>query len=283
MSIVPGTADPGALQQDYSAEPTATCQFSDGSSAPCDLPTGKVSWQVLGGDAGGNIMYPSAALSDCASSVGASQPTSTCQLNWNTYGDHWIEATYTSSPSAQLEGQINIGQYLAVKIQAPTDFGYAYSFDTYQNTGPSAIGDCSMAAAADWVEATFGTAPPSAGVVADYWAAEQQFSGGADVGLTASQLFSFWQSNSIGGETLTGETAVPLNQVPTMAATYVLYATATLPANYPLGDGQGGNHAWVVVGESGSGPMVVSWGQEFQLTWAEFDAWTTGVWALSAS
>jgi hypothetical protein len=68
-----------------------------------------------------------------------------------------------------------------------------------------------------------------------------------------------------------------------LSENYVLFATATLPAGYPLGDGQGGGHAWLVVGYSSFGPMIVSWGQEVQVSWANFDNWTTGVWALGAS
>jgi hypothetical protein len=64
---------------------------------------------------------------------------------------------------------------------------------------------------------------------------------------------------------------------------YVLLSSATLPAGYPLGDGQGGGHFWIIVGYSSYGPMIVSWGQEVQISWADFDSWTTGVWALGAS
>ena len=141
-----------------------------------------------------------------------------------------------------------------------------------------------MAAAADWIQPTFGTAPSTEEVVNDYWAAEDQFNGGADEGLSITQLFSYWQSDGIGGTTLTGVNPISMSDVESeLSDNYVLFATAALPAGYPLGDGQGGGHAWLVVGYSSFGPMIVSWGQEVQVSWANFDNWTTGVWALGAS
>jgi hypothetical protein len=40
---------------------------------------------------------------------------------------------------------------------------------------------------------------------------------------------------------------------------------------------------WIVTGYSGYGPMVVTWGQEIQLSWAAFNSWTTGVWSVSVT
>jgi hypothetical protein len=40
---------------------------------------------------------------------------------------------------------------------------------------------------------------------------------------------------------------------------------------------------WIVVGYSDYGPMVVSWGQEFQVSWSDFDAWETGIWSIGTT
>jgi hypothetical protein len=40
---------------------------------------------------------------------------------------------------------------------------------------------------------------------------------------------------------------------------------------------------WIVVGYSDYGPMIVTWGQEVQICWAEFDSWTTGIWGIGVS
>ena len=285
LSLSPSAANPStSLTGDYTATANATCGYSDGSSGPCDLPAGTITWEALGGDAGGNFMYPSTTFSGCTSQVAGTSDTSQCTINWNTYGDQWLSATYTSSPSSQLGSQLVVPQTLPVQIAAPVDLAAGNSYDTYDNTGPQGIGDCMMAAAADWIETTFETAPSSQGVVSDFWAAENEFNGGADVGLTSSQLFTYWQSNAIGGYMLTGVDPISASDVESeLSSHYVLFATVNLPSGYPLGDGQGGGHGWILVGYSSFGPMVVSWGQEVQISWADFDAWTTGVWALGAS
>ncbi len=286
LALSSSSANPSnSLTGDYTATAKATCGYSDGSSGPCDLPAGTISWEALGGDVGGNFMYPSTPFSGCATQVGGTSDISECDgVNWNTYGDQWLSASYTSSPSDQLQSELIVPQTLEVEITAPVDMGAGYTYDTYGNTGPQAIGDCTMAAAADWIETTFGTAPASQGVVNGYWSAEGEFNGGADVGLTTTQLFDYWQANAIGGYTLTGIDRISTSDVESeLSNNYVLFATANLPSGYPLGDGQGGGHAWILVGYSSFGPMVVSWGQEVQISWADFDAWTTGVWALGAS
>jgi hypothetical protein len=285
MSLTaPDGASSTSLSDTYTATASATCDYSDGSSGMCDLPAGTVSWEILGGDDGGNFMYPSTPATDCNEQVGAATATSSCDVTWSTYGDQSLGATYTSSPSAQLEGQIVAPQSLAVQIAAPVDLGATYAYDTYGNTGPAGIGDCGMAAAADWIETTFGTFPSSQEIVSDYWAAEDDYNSGEDAGLTATELFDYWQSNGIGGTSLTGADPISSSDVESeLSDGYVLLSSATLPAGYPLGDGQGGGHFWIIVGYSSYGPMIVSWGQEVQISWADFDSWTTGVWALGAS
>jgi len=285
LSVSPSDGTVSAsLTGSYTATASATCGYSDGSTGPCSLPDGSISWQALGGDVGGNFMYPSTPFTACSGTVGPATTTNECDVNWNSYGNQWLSATYNSSPSDQLASPLLVSYTLPVKITAPVDLGAGFTYGTYDNTGPQGIGDCTMAAAADWIQTTFGTAPSTEEVVNDYWAAEDQFNGGADEGLSITQLFSYWQSDGIGGTTLTGVNPISMSDVESeLSDNYVLFATAALPAGYPLGDGQGGGHAWLVVGYSSFGPMIVSWGQEVQVSWANFDNWTTGVWALGAS
>lgn len=63
---------------------------------------------------------------------------------------------------------------------------------------------------------------------------------------------------------------------------YVLIADETLQDGYPYGQ-TGGGHFWVVVGYSDYGPMIVTWGQEIQISWSDFGSWTTGVWGIGVS
>jgi hypothetical protein len=59
-------------------------------------------------------------------------------------------------------------------------------------------------------------------------------------------------------------------------------AAENLPDGFPYGQ-DGGGHFWIVVGYSDYGPMIVTWGQEIQISWSEFDAWTTGIWGIGVS
>jgi hypothetical protein len=270
LSLSITSSAPGNVTSSLNVSYTATVNGSP--------PPGTVTWEVVGGDEGGNFMYPSDESSSCTSRVGNGDDSSTCGVDWNTYGDQEIEATYTTS-SGELE------QTLWTRITSPIDMGDS-SYSTYQNAGPGDIGDCMMAAAADWIQTTFNVAPSSAEIVSEYWDAEDQYNGGADDGLTASQLFTYWEQAGIGGTTLTGLQQIAANEsaVETeLSEQYVLLSTVNLPAGYPLGDGQGGGHGWVIVGYSSYGPVVVTWGQEVQISWADFSYWTTGVWALGTT
>ena len=283
VSLSSSSRDPSpSLTGSYTATATATCRYPDGSAGPCGLPDGTISWEALGGHVGGNFMEPTTQFSGCTSQVEGTSGTSSCAVNWGTHGDQWLTATYRSLPSSHLKGQLAVRQTSDLRLQAPVDFGARYSYNTYGNIGPHDIGDCMMAATADWTETTFGSAPAAQAIVGDYRAAESKLNGGADIGLSAAQLFSYWRSNGIAGTILTGVKPISTNEVRPELNSYVLFATANLPSGYPLGDGQGGGHGWILVGYSSFGPMVVSWGQEFQISWADFDAWTTGVWVLGA-
>jgi len=233
-----------------------------------------VSYQIDGDDSGGNTTYLSSALSGCSDAVGGSTNEATCNVNWSSFGDQWLTATYTS-PSTP-----SVSRTLEVQIAAPIDLGAGYAYSTYGNVDPGAIDDCTMASVADWIETTLGTTPADAPTIAAYWAAEDDDNGGADVGLTSTQLFDYWSTTGIDGSYLTSADPVSLSSVETMLSDrYVLIATASLPDNFPLG-GAAAAHMWIVVGYSSLGPMIVTWGQEFQVTWSEFDSWTTGIWSI---
>lgn len=119
---------------------------------------------------------------------------------------------------------------------------------------------------------------------AAYWRGEQAAHPGADVGLTATQLFAYWQTRGIAGTMLTSATPVPLSGVEAhLTDVQALLATAELPAGFPASSAKPSAHAWLVVGISGYGPIVVTWGEAVQLSWVQFDAWTSGLWAITAT
>lgn len=262
----------------YLGSLSATCTYSNGTSAPCAVPDGTLSFEVDGADVGGNVTYSSSDITGCTAAVGGDELGAYCNLEWATYGDEWITASYTTP------GQSPISQTIEVDVEAPVDLAAGRTYSNYQNAGPGAIGDCTMAAVGDWIETTSGTAPSEASIVGAYWSAEDQYNAGADVGLTVSQLFSYWTSDGIAGSYLTADQSVTTDAAveADLSDGTVLIDSLVLPPGFPPGT-DGGGHMWIVVGYSSYGPMVVTWGQEVQIPWADFNAWTDGLYSVSAS
>ena len=230
------------------------------------------------------MTYLSSPISNCTAAVGGSVPGDGCDVTWSTYGDQWFRATYTS-PSAS-----SVAQTIEVQVVAPVDLGSGLSYSTYGNAGPGAIGDCTMASVADWIETTFvaaGTIPSDQDTIAAYWSAEDVYNGGADVGLNWPDLTAYWANDGIDGTYLTaanpvsGSSAVETN----LSSRYVLLTTVWLtPGEFgSSATATDGAHQWLIVGYSTHGPMIVTWGQEFQISWSEFDSMTTGVWSIGVS
>jgi len=277
----------------YTATAGAICYYFNGSSKPCpeETPAGTITWTENGTlnttvvKLGQVVEQPNPALQEvpvpsCTTRVVAARPTSTCVVTWPTYGDLSIQATYATLPVPPPAAQMQMADSIKVHVPAPVDLGAKYTYNDYGNypTGTSgALGDCGMATAADWVETTFGNAPPRQEVIDDYWALEDQYEGGGDNGMSTQALFDYWQANPIGGALLTSEE--PVSGDSTVQADLVgghaLVSGVAIP-------GQPG-HLWLLVGYSGYGPMIVSWGEEFQISWANYDAWTSGTWELTAT
>ena len=274
----------GSLEVAYRATLSATCRSSDRGRRPCPLPFGTLTWQLDGASTSpGNLTVTTRPVGGCPRTVSSRRPDSSCTVAWPTYGDQWVTARYESDRRL-FGGRLHASATTIVELRAPIDLAAGHTFDPYGNTGPGAIDDCTLATAADFIEVTFGVAPGSPAIVASYWAAERTYNAGADAGLTADQLFAYWRHVGIAGTTLTGDVAVPIAEVESyLAGGHVLFATAELPAGFPAGSTKAAAHAWLVVGSSSYGPMIVTWGQELQLSWADFAAWTTGVWAITTT
>jgi hypothetical protein len=68
-----------------------------------------------------------------------------------------------------------------------------------------------------------------------------------------------------------------------LADGHPLIASANLPADFGFDEFGGGEHLWLVVGDTNYGPLIVTWGTEAQLSWAQFKAMTNGVWAITVT
>lgn len=158
------------------------------------------------------------------------------------------------------------------------------TFPTYNNIGTSPIADCTFAAAADWEQIVRHVTPDPALIIAQFEAA-----GGDDErGLSLGAYFGYWQTRGIGGIVAQSFTTVPLDKASLESA--VRARTAVL-AGFQFRDGDvfgpytlsGGAHMTVVDGFTPTGPLVVTWGQTLQITWAQWDARAFGAWSVSAA
>jgi hypothetical protein len=258
---------------DFTATPSATCRYADGSSRPCPVPSGTVSWILDGANLGGNLTRQSSPLSSCRATVGGAIARYTCRVTFGTYGDQWVSALYASATGAMVT------RTLEVQLVAPVDMGAGHAYSAYDNVGSGALEDCTMAAAADWIETAFGTVPSDQETIDAYWQAEAEYNGGRDVGLAVTEFFSFWQNKGTDGTLLTGTTpldsdaAIETYLSKNLSGGDALIADASLPNGFPPGQ-TGAGHQWIIVGYSSYGPMIVTWGQEIQISWARFDSMT---------
>lgn len=261
----------------YVATVHGVCGLRDSGREPCPLPRkGKLTWQVLGPGETITWAYRTAPLAKCETTITTQHPAGGCAVDWRVYGDQQLSATYVASTST---GTVEAQATSAVRIVAPVDLGRR----RYRVDGNFSIGDCSMVTAADWVETVTGVTPPPASVIADYWTAlAADGDGHHDDGLSVPQLWAWWQAHPIGGVKLSSATSIPVGAVGVqLAAGHPLIAIADLPADFGFDTTGGGWHLWLVVGDSNYGPMIVTWGTEAQLSWAQFNAMTTGVWVIT--
>jgi hypothetical protein len=166
------------------------------------------------------------------------------------------------------------------------DYGAAYErFSTWGNVAPRPLGDCTLAAAADWEQIVLGVHAHAAAIRSDFTRA----GGSVSTGLAQAALWSYWQHEGIEGIYLTavhGYAADRTNiesAVRTFAALIVelSFASDNQLAQYQLLPGE--LHDVVVDGFTPAGPLVVTWGQTLQMTWAQWDQEASNVWAITTT
>jgi hypothetical protein len=155
------------------------------------------------------------------------------------------------------------------------------TYQTYGNTPTTLLGDSTFAAAANWEQIILGVRPDPALVAYEY---EQ--AGGTRAGLRQDALWAYWKRRGIAGVVQTGLWSYfgePLdleNAVRDYRALIVQlrftehdgFAQYTVPA---------GLHDVVVDGFTPEGPLVVSWGETLQMTWAQWRNEAIGMWGIA--
>ena len=154
----------------------------------------------------------------------------------------------------------------------------------YGNVAPTALGDCTFAAVADWEQIVLGL-HPDPNVIGDEFG---QAGGTAAGGLTVGGLVAYWQHDEINNVGLAGLHAIPTDQAHVESGVRT-YAALLVSFEFASGDGFGpyttpaGGHMAVVDGFTPKGPLVVSWGRTLQVTWQQWNAEVESVFAVSDS
>ena len=146
------------------------------------------------------------------------------------------------------------------------------TFPDYGNTYPSNLADCMFAAAANWQTIIVGTTPPEKQVENEYLAAAASSSSGVDEDL----FLWWWSTKGIGDLKVSGWTLLSqINEERIKAeirrhravfAVFTFHQNATIAGEHV----QPGGHAAIIDGYTATGPLVVTWGHTYQMTWGEY-------------
>ena len=171
--------------------------------------------------------------------------------------------------------------------------------------GNDRCGDCTFAGAAHlsqcWVDNADGGAagflPDDRAVVAEYFA----FTGGRDTGCIELDVLKKWRSDGIVGHKIGAFAALEATSHEPLRQAVYLFGGAYLgvalplsaenqtiwdvPPRGPIGRGSPGSwggHCVAAVAYNATGPIVVTWGQLVQMTWAFYDAYVDEAYAILA-
>jgi hypothetical protein len=163
------------------------------------------------------------------------------------------------------------------------DLGAGHSYPGYDN---EIFDDCVAATVGDFIITSFGTTPSTSDITGAFF-----YAGGTSTeGLSWPQLVDHWSSSRIDGTTL--KSWLPLQgsnvegqvqrwleyggTVGTLKGQQAVIDMVDLPANAVVKGSvvNAGNHMWLIVGFTPTDAVVVSWGSEFEVSWADLLAWS---------
>ncbi len=146
-------------------------------------------------------------------------------------------------------------------------------FPTFGNVYPSNLNDCLFAAAADWRIIVRHQTPGSADVIADY---RRATAGGHDL---FDDFYRYWTLHGIAGHRIAGWHTINMVGVNDVESAVRKHKALLVIFLFHHGDTVGGvdagvgGHAAIIDGYSPKGPLVVTWGTTYQMTWSEY--WTS--------
>lgn len=201
----------------------------------------------------------------------------------------WIMATDATGSYVGLENAVQndgvIGQCvqnssacIAQEELVSTSFAGKYRKDH--------VTDCTFAAAANWEKIVFG-----APINQKRLDAEFATTGGVGKGLTDDQVFAYWKSHGINGFHLNNASSLPVDPVTleqTVNDPKIKAVIAQL--SFSAGSTFAGelisspSFHWVVIdGFTATGPLAVTWGKTYQMTWQQWNLEAMKMWKISAN
>lgn len=146
--------------------------------------------------------------------------------------------------------------------------------------------DCTFAAVANWEKISLGLPINQKLLTAEFAA-----TGGSGKGLTDDQVFSYWKRIGINGVHLNSASRLPIDPVTLKQVVGGTSKTAVIAQlNFSTGSTFAGvqisspSFHWLVVdGYTGTGPVVVTWGKSYQMTWQQWNLEAMNMWRISAN
>ncbi|HVA99970.1 MAG TPA: hypothetical protein VNE42_01735 [Acidimicrobiales bacterium] len=176
------------------------------------------------------------------------------------------------------------------------------AYGVYGNGENDAVGDCTLATAADLLQtwdAMNGLAngPLAAQPFLDAYHTLVGGPGGPNVGLTVRQVLNYWQHIGIDNNLISSWHSISAYRNPAqiegaMARNGALYGSVALPStdmNFlplwsmteaPYGTPVAGGHALAIVGYDARGPYLATWGGVQHATWQWWKTWGTGAFVV---
>lgn len=219
---------------------------------------------------------PLGAIRTVSCASGHASATLPAVSNTTTGSIRLMWAIRAVSPQATVVRHGSFSEAAPPAVVGPADAAYP----TYGNPAPTTLGSAAFAAAADWERIVVGVRPDETGVAQQFAAA-----GGTDAGLTVDQLFAYWQGHGITGLELMARQPIALARASVESA---VRSRRALIASLRFTDGTQfgpyapapGEHPVVVDGFTPTGPLVVTWGETFQIAWSQWASLADGLWVI---
>jgi hypothetical protein len=159
------------------------------------------------------------------------------------------------------------------------------SLPSYGNDSTDGSLDCTFAAVANWEALALGITPDPVEIQADFLK-----TGGAGIGLTNDQLYTYWVAHPIGGVALTSARTLPTDPVTLKESIGNLSIRAVIAQLHFVKDAKFAGYSisepgfhWVVIGGfTEMGPIAFSWGRRVQMTWQQWNVEAVTMWRISA-